>query len=190
LFYNFLDCSHVVCLYQKSVCQFNVLVCKAVRLAFSCRTSAISFPFIPVPWVTLYASYRLNLLLLKGQICVTLNTYINYAFKALCAPSLFQLWTFSLWIHRILLEENFINFDYQYILPGTSCAGPTQNLDSTIQPFWCLLDKNGQTNKKTLKAKYIFRWRSSTYGNVNWPFPPPCYFTVFLASVSIRSDIL
>ena len=37
--------------------------------------------------VTLYASYRLNLLLLKGQICVTLNTYINYAFKALCDPS-------------------------------------------------------------------------------------------------------
>ena len=52
LFYNFLDCSHVVCLYQKSVSQFTVLVCKAVRLAFSCRTSAISFPFIPVPWNT------------------------------------------------------------------------------------------------------------------------------------------
>ena len=50
LFYNFLDCSHVVCLYQKSVCKFTVPVCKAVRLAFSCRTSAISFPFIPVPW--------------------------------------------------------------------------------------------------------------------------------------------
>ena len=50
---NFLDCNHVVCLYQKSVCQFKVLVCKAVRLAFSCQTSAISIPFIPIPWTKL-----------------------------------------------------------------------------------------------------------------------------------------
>ena len=39
-----------VCLYQKSVCKVTVPVCKAVRLAFSCQTSAISFPFIPIPW--------------------------------------------------------------------------------------------------------------------------------------------
>ena len=38
-----------VCLYQKSVCKDYRTVCKAVRLAFSCQTSAISFPFIPIP---------------------------------------------------------------------------------------------------------------------------------------------
>jgi len=39
-----------VCLYQKSVCKVTVLVCIAVRLAFSNQTSAISFPFIPIPF--------------------------------------------------------------------------------------------------------------------------------------------
>ena len=35
----------------KNVCvRFTELVCKAVRLAFSCQTSAVSFPFIPIPW--------------------------------------------------------------------------------------------------------------------------------------------
>ena len=38
-----------VCLYQKSV-KFTVPVCKVARLTFSCQTSAISFPFIPIPW--------------------------------------------------------------------------------------------------------------------------------------------
>ena len=52
MFCNFLDCTHVVCLYQKSVRVCNTeLVCKAVRLAFSCQTSAISLPFILNPWL-------------------------------------------------------------------------------------------------------------------------------------------
>ena len=35
----------------KRVCVCNKeLVCKAVRLAFSCQTSAISLPFILIPW--------------------------------------------------------------------------------------------------------------------------------------------
>ena len=39
-----------VCVCTKRVfVKFTELVCKATRLAFSCQTSAISFPFIPVP---------------------------------------------------------------------------------------------------------------------------------------------
>ena len=50
MFCNLLDCSHVVCLYQKSVRVCNTeFVCKTVRPAFSCQTSAISLPFIPIP---------------------------------------------------------------------------------------------------------------------------------------------
>ena len=51
LFCSFLDCSHV-CVSGPKECAFfeKEPVCKAVRLAFSCRTSAISFPFIRVPW--------------------------------------------------------------------------------------------------------------------------------------------
>ena len=52
-----------VCLYQKSVCKVTVPVCKAVRLAFSCQTSAISFPFIPIPGTPLFN------LILPGYIC-------------------------------------------------------------------------------------------------------------------------
>ena len=33
------------------------LVCKAVRLAFSCQTSAISYPFIPIPWFGPLSAY-------------------------------------------------------------------------------------------------------------------------------------
>ena len=40
---------HHVC--TKRVCVRNSeLICKAVRLAFLCQISAISFPFIPIPW--------------------------------------------------------------------------------------------------------------------------------------------
>ena len=35
------------------------LVCKAVRLAFSCQTSAISLPFIPIPCVCKIVEYAL-----------------------------------------------------------------------------------------------------------------------------------
>jgi len=55
----------VYCLYQKSVCKFTVLVCKAVRLAFSCRTSAISFPFIPVPWFCALEVFILGVLKIR-----------------------------------------------------------------------------------------------------------------------------
>ena len=41
----------MLCVCTKRVCvRFTELVCKALRLAFSCQTSAISFPFIPIPW--------------------------------------------------------------------------------------------------------------------------------------------
>ena len=59
--YNWRHCSAIsltvimlfVC--AKSVCvRFTKLVCKAMRLAFSCQTSVISFPFIPIPWVHMY----------------------------------------------------------------------------------------------------------------------------------------
>ena len=40
----------MLCVCTKTVCvRFTELVCKAVRLAFSCQTSSISFPFIPIP---------------------------------------------------------------------------------------------------------------------------------------------
>ena len=55
--YNWRHCSAtsltvvMLCVCTKIVCVCNIeLVCKAVRLAFSCRTSAISLPFIPIPW--------------------------------------------------------------------------------------------------------------------------------------------
>ena len=40
----------MLCVCTKRVCVCNTqLVCKAVRLAFSCQTSAITLPFIPIP---------------------------------------------------------------------------------------------------------------------------------------------
>ena len=54
--YNWQHCSAIsltsvmLCVCNRRVCvKFTVLVCKAVRLAFSCQTSAISFPFILFP---------------------------------------------------------------------------------------------------------------------------------------------
>ena len=54
--YNWQHCSAIsltvvmLCVCSKRVCVRNIkLVCRAVRLAFSCQTSAISFPFIPIP---------------------------------------------------------------------------------------------------------------------------------------------
>ena len=49
---------------------FNTeLVCKAVRLVFSCQTSAISFPLFLFPWVTLnYVSLPLILALMAIMI--------------------------------------------------------------------------------------------------------------------------
>ena len=56
--YNLQQCSAIsltvvmLCVCTKRVCaRFTELVCKAVRLVFSCQTSAISFPFIPVPCI-------------------------------------------------------------------------------------------------------------------------------------------
>ena len=44
----------MLCVCTRRVCvKFTTLVCKAVRMAFSCQTSAISFPFIPIPWFNL-----------------------------------------------------------------------------------------------------------------------------------------
>ena len=43
----------MLCVCNKRVCvfvRFFELLCKAVRLVFSCQTSAIAFPFIPIPW--------------------------------------------------------------------------------------------------------------------------------------------
>ena len=45
----------MLCVCTKRVCvRFTVLVCKAVQLAFSCQTSSILFPFIPIPWFWLF----------------------------------------------------------------------------------------------------------------------------------------
>ena len=42
----------MLCVCTKRMCvRFTLLVCKAVRLAFSWHTSAISFTFIPIPWI-------------------------------------------------------------------------------------------------------------------------------------------
>ena len=61
MFSNFLDYSYVLCVCTKrvSVCDTE-LVCKAVRLAFSCQTSVISLPFIPIPWHTTDESKSLH----------------------------------------------------------------------------------------------------------------------------------
>ena len=55
--YNWRHCSAIsltvvmLCVCTKRVCVCNnELVCKAVWLAFSCQTSAISLPFILIPW--------------------------------------------------------------------------------------------------------------------------------------------
>ena len=54
--YNWRHCSAIsltvvmLCVCPKRVCVWNnELVCKAVRLALSCQTSAISLPFILIP---------------------------------------------------------------------------------------------------------------------------------------------
>ena len=54
--YNWQHCSAIsltvimFCVCARRLCvKITVLVCKAVRLAFSCQTSAISFPLIPIP---------------------------------------------------------------------------------------------------------------------------------------------
>jgi len=54
--YNWRHCSAIsltavmMCVFTKTVCVCNnELVCKAVRVAFSCQTSAISLPFIIIP---------------------------------------------------------------------------------------------------------------------------------------------
>ena len=56
--YSWRHCSAIsltvvrLCVCTNWVCVCNsALVCKAVRLALSCQTSASSFPFIPIPWV-------------------------------------------------------------------------------------------------------------------------------------------
>ena len=58
--YNWQHCSAIslnvvmLCVCTKRVCVCDTeLVCKAVRLAFSCKTSAISIPFILLPWISL-----------------------------------------------------------------------------------------------------------------------------------------
>ena len=56
MFCNFLDCNHVVCLYQKSVCKVTVLVCKAVLLSHA-RPAPFPFPLILFPDTVLYTTY-------------------------------------------------------------------------------------------------------------------------------------
>ena len=55
--YNWRHCSAIsltvvmLCVCFKRVCVCNTeLLCKQVPLAFLCQTSAISFPFIAIPW--------------------------------------------------------------------------------------------------------------------------------------------
>ena len=62
--YNWRHCSVIsltvfmLCVCTKRVCvRFTDLVCKAVWLAFSCQTSAISFSFIPIPCIYFYWNY-------------------------------------------------------------------------------------------------------------------------------------
>ena len=81
-----------VCVCTKRVCvKFTVLVCKAVRLAFSCQTSAISFPFIPIP-----CSYTVECLLhslsslfnnLKSNNSENVPTQMDYFERRLCAQT-------------------------------------------------------------------------------------------------------
>ena len=59
--YNWRHCSAIsltkamLCVRTKRVCVCdNKLVCKTVRLAFSCQTSAISLPFILIPSLFLF----------------------------------------------------------------------------------------------------------------------------------------
>ena len=62
----------------KRVCvRFTKLVCKAMRLAFSCQTSVISFPFIPIPWVYLSnpSSSKLPYIF---PTCSTIQCHNNY----------------------------------------------------------------------------------------------------------------
>ena len=58
----------MLCVCTKRVCvRFTELVCKAVPLAFSCQTGAISFHLIPIPWVVVNAALKevLNIIIKK-----------------------------------------------------------------------------------------------------------------------------
>ena len=67
-----------VCVCTKRVCvKFTVLFCKAIRLAFSCQTSAISFLFIPIPW---FESHLQRKLYSRSRFKIEQETKIIYNF--------------------------------------------------------------------------------------------------------------
>ena len=90
--YNWQHCSAIsltvimLCVCTKRVCMCNYeLVCKAVWLAFSCQTSAISLPFILICWAK-YAAllYTRNLLFKSNESWMPLEKFlicINVALK-------------------------------------------------------------------------------------------------------------
>ena len=55
----------------------NKLVLKAVRLAFSCQTSAISLPFILIPWFKLIRKYAVLLTLRRVSLECTQILFIT-----------------------------------------------------------------------------------------------------------------
>ena len=82
--YNWRHCSAnsltvvMLCVCTRRVCVRNTeLVCKVVRLAFSFQTSAISFPFIPIPSLILACKLS-NLGLLKFSLVNALRLIYKF----------------------------------------------------------------------------------------------------------------
>ena len=74
--YNWQHCSAIsltvvmLCICSKRVyVRFTEIVCKAVRLAFLCQTSAISFTFIPIP------CFRSIIIVISDWSCTVLQVY-------------------------------------------------------------------------------------------------------------------
>ena len=97
--YNWRHCSAIslnvfmLCVCTKRVCVCNTeLVCKAVRMAFSCQTSAIALPFIPIP-CSMYIVQLLNCM--QGARCdsIYIVQLLYCTFLAVTVFTLYSCWT-------------------------------------------------------------------------------------------------
>ena len=83
----------MLCVCTKRVCVCNTeLVCKAVRMAFSCQTSAIALPFIPIP-CSMYIVQLLNCM--QGARCdsIYIVQLLYCTFLAVTVFTLYSCWT-------------------------------------------------------------------------------------------------
>ena len=98
-----------VCTKRVGLCNTE-LVCKAVRMAFSCQTSAIGLPFIPIP-CSIYIVQLLNWWVLA----VTVFTLYS------CWTTRSQLWEY---IHCTIIDLQGPSCDSMYIIQLLYCRVP------------------------------------------------------------------